>query len=94
VPDYLVWSILETVLCCLPGRAFGIAGIVYSSRANSKKAAGDFRGALEDAAMAKKLLIIGISIAAALVAIYIVIVVLGFAFGSSGDSGTTDDYNF
>lgn len=52
VPDYMVWSIVTTVisaLCCIVGLAFGIVAIVKSSQANSKKAAGDYYGALQDA---------------------------------------------
>ena len=42
-PDnYLVWSILATLCCCVPG---GIVAIVYSSQVNSKLAAGDHFGA-------------------------------------------------
>lgn len=50
VPNYLVQSILVTILCCLP---FGIAAIVYSAQANSKAAAGDHGGAMAAARSAK-----------------------------------------
>lgn len=52
VPDYMVWSIVVTVIslfCCVVGLAFGIVGIVKSSQANNKKAMGDYQGALQDA---------------------------------------------
>jgi len=52
VPDYMVWSIVVTVVsffCCLVGLAFGIVGIVKSSQANNKRAMGDYQGALQDA---------------------------------------------
>ncbi len=49
VPNYLVGSILATLFCCLPT---GIASIVFASRANSKAAAGDTHGALQDASKA------------------------------------------
>ena len=42
VPNYLVPSILVTVLCCLPP---GIVAIVYSSRVNEKLRSGDILGA-------------------------------------------------
>lgn len=51
VKSYLVWSILVTVLCCLP---LGIPAIVYSCQVNSKAAAGDLEGATKSAAQAKK----------------------------------------
>lgn len=42
VPNYLVLSILATLLCCLPT---GVVGIVYSSQVNTKLAQGDVAGA-------------------------------------------------
>ena len=42
VPDYLVFAILATVLCCLPA---GIPGIVYAAQVNGKLQAGDIAGA-------------------------------------------------
>lgn len=41
-PNYLVWAILTTILCCLP---FGIVSIVYAAQVNSKWTAGDYEGA-------------------------------------------------
>ncbi len=50
-PDnYLVWSILTTVLCCLP---LGIASIVFSTQVNSKWAMGDIQGAMDSSRKAK-----------------------------------------
>ncbi len=57
VPDYLVWAILETVLCCLP---CGIVGIVYAAKANNAKLSGDFQSALAAANTAKIWLIVGL----------------------------------
>jgi hypothetical protein len=42
VPNYLVFSILATVLCCLPA---GIVAIVYAAQVNGKLQAGDIAGA-------------------------------------------------
>jgi hypothetical protein len=42
VPNYLVFAILTTVLCCLPA---GIPAIVYASQVNGKLMAGDYAGA-------------------------------------------------
>jgi len=59
VPDYLVWSIIVTVMSffcyCLAmvPLGLGIVGIVKSAEANSKKAAGDYYGALQSANSAK-----------------------------------------
>jgi uncharacterized membrane protein YvbJ len=42
IPNYLVWAIVATVLCCLP---FGIPAIIYAAQANSRAALGDLAGA-------------------------------------------------
>jgi hypothetical protein len=42
VPNYLVFAILATVLCCLPA---GIPAIVYAAQVNGKLQAGDIVGA-------------------------------------------------
>ncbi len=41
--NWLVESILCTILCCQP---FGIAGIVFASQVNSKYDTGDYEGSL------------------------------------------------
>jgi hypothetical protein len=48
--NYLVFSILVTLCCCLP---LGVPAIVFSSQVNSKMAAGDYAGAQDSAAKAK-----------------------------------------
>jgi hypothetical protein len=40
--NYLVYSILVTLLCCLP---LGIVAIIYSTQVDSKYAKGDYAGA-------------------------------------------------
>jgi hypothetical protein len=42
VPNYLVFAILVTILCCLPA---GIPAIVYAAQVNGKLQAGDIAGA-------------------------------------------------
>jgi Interferon-induced transmembrane protein/zinc-ribbon domain len=42
VPNYLVFAIVATVLCCLPA---GIPAIVYAAQVNGKLQAGDIAGA-------------------------------------------------
>ena len=42
VPNYLVFAILATVLCCLPA---GIPAIVYAAQVNGKLQAGNLAGA-------------------------------------------------
>ncbi|MBF0457280.1 MAG: CD225/dispanin family protein [Nitrospirae bacterium] len=50
IPDYLVWSILTTLFCCLP---VGIVAIVYSARVGTKITAGDIAGARDSSKKAK-----------------------------------------
>jgi hypothetical protein len=50
VPNYLVWSILATLCCCIPG---GIAAIVYSTQVDTKLALGDYAGAVSASDNAK-----------------------------------------
>jgi nitric oxide reductase large subunit len=57
IPNYLVWSILVTILCFLPT---GIAAIVFSTQVDSKLAAGDRAGALESSNKAKTWIIVSV----------------------------------
>src|SRR5271154_3257852 len=50
VPNYLVFAILVTVLCCLPA---GIPAIVYAAQVNGKLQAGDIAGAQQASNNAK-----------------------------------------
>ena len=50
VQNYLVFAILATVLCCLPG---GIVAIVYAAQVNGKLQTGDIAGALAASKNAK-----------------------------------------
>ena len=50
VPNYLVFAILVTVLCCLPT---GVAAIVYAAQVNSKLQVGDIAGAQQASKNAK-----------------------------------------
>jgi hypothetical protein len=49
--NWLVESILVTILCCLP---FGIAGIVFATQVNTKWSAGDYTGAAQSSKEAAK----------------------------------------
>ncbi|MFT6279772.1 MAG: hypothetical protein ACJAU0_002607 [Flavobacteriales bacterium] len=69
--NWLVESILVTIFCCLP---FGIAGIVYAAKVESKFDAGDIDGAQNAANEAKKWTIISFVLG-------IISAVLGFLFG-------------
>jgi uncharacterized membrane protein YvbJ len=50
IPNYLVFAILSTVLCCLPT---GIVSIIYAAQVNTKIAARDFAGATQASSNAK-----------------------------------------
>ncbi|WP_374249458.1 CD225/dispanin family protein [Thermomonas sp.] len=50
VPNNLVWAILATLFCCLP---LGIVSIVYASKVDGLRAAGNVAGAWEASRKAK-----------------------------------------
>jgi hypothetical protein len=55
-PDnYLMWSILSTICCCLP---LGIPAIVNAAQVNGAWSRGDVAGAMRHSAQAKKFTII------------------------------------
>ena len=49
--NYLVWSILVLILCCVPA---GIVSLVYSTQVNSKWAQGDVVGAQNSSTRARQ----------------------------------------
>lgn len=69
-PNYLVWSILTTLLCCLP---FGVVSIVFSTQVGSKHAQGDYAGAEAASRKAKTW-----AIASAVSGIVLTIILVGF----------------
>lgn len=78
--SFLVWSILATVLCCLP---FGIASIVYESKVDGLWASGQYEQALEAAKKARNWFwwAFGLGLAWAIfVFIYYVILGMSFAY--------------
>lgn len=78
-PNYLVWAILTTVLCCLP---LGIASIVFAAQVNGKYAAGDYTGALESSRKAK-MFAIWSAVAGVVVIVLYVIAIVAIGVGSS-----------
>jgi Interferon-induced transmembrane protein len=77
-PNYLVWAILCTVLCCLP---LGIASIVFSTQVNSKWEMGDVAGAQGASGKAKTFAIWGAIVG---VIVDILSVVFAVALGGMG----------
>ena len=78
IPNHLVWAILATLFCCLPG---GIVSIVYAAQVNSKIAAGDLAGARDSSDKAKKWAMWS---AIAFVIVAVLYVVLVMAMGGLG----------
>ena len=77
-PDsYLVWSILATVLCCLP---LGIVAIVKSTQVDKLYEQGDYQGAQKASDDAKKFCIFSAVSAAVIFVIYFIIGLLPFLF--------------
>lgn len=56
IPDYMVWSIVELLCCCLP---FGVVALIFSIQANSAKGVGNYAEAMQKANKAKQFVIWG-----------------------------------
>jgi hypothetical protein len=74
VPNYLVFAILSTVLCCLPA---GIPAIVYAAQVNGRLQAGDIAGAQAASNNAKMWCWISLGLGLAFGLIYGIAVVVG-----------------
>lgn len=74
-PDNLmVWSILATVLCCLP---LGIVAIVYSNKVDNLWYAKDYAGAAEAAKNAKTFCFISLGVGLVFSVIYMFVMLVG-----------------
>ena len=82
-PNYLVWAILSTVLCCLP---LGVASIVFSTQVNSKWAMGDVAGAQDASEKAKKFAMWGAIAGVVVVVLYVLFFIV--LAGSSTMTGS------
>jgi hypothetical protein len=80
VPNYLVFAILATVLCCLPA---GIPAIVYAAQVNGKLQAGDYAGAQQSSKNAKTWCFVSLGLGLAVVVIYGLLIMLGVLSGIS-----------
>ncbi|MDR2910885.1 MAG: CD225/dispanin family protein [Bacteroidales bacterium] len=81
-PNYLVWAIIATVLCCLP---FGIVSIVFAAQVNSKWAAGDFTGAQISSKNAKTWAWVSFGAGLLFAIAYLIIVfIIGIGFADIG----------
>jgi hypothetical protein len=79
-PNYLVWSILTTIFCCLP---LGIASIVFAAQVNGKYAGGDVAGAMESSRKAKQFAVWSAAAGVIVLVLYILLIVVLAAAGSS-----------
>jgi len=71
-PNYLVWAILSTVLCCLP---LGIVSIVKSAQVNGLWAQGRADEARAASVSAKKFAIIAAIVGAVILVAYVIVLV-------------------
>jgi len=58
-PNYLVWSIISTVCCCIPA---GIVSIVFAAKVDSQYNGGDYAGATDSSNKAKMWAIVAASV--------------------------------
>ncbi len=77
-PNYLVWAILTTILCCLP---FGIVSIVYAAQVNSKWQMGDFEGAKLSSKNAKLWAWVAFAVGIASFLLWFLLVIFGVVAG-------------
>lgn len=79
--NYLVWSILVTVLCCLP---FGIVAIIKSTQVESLWSQGHVDAARQSAESAKKWAIWGAIAPAAGVLLFLLVMAVLALVGAGG----------
>ena len=79
-PNYLVWSILTTILCCLPA---GIVSIVYAAQVDGKYSAGDYAGAADSSNKARTWAWVSFGVGLVGVIIYGVLMAVGMMTGIS-----------
>ena len=91
-PDnWLAWSILCTILCCLP---FGVVGIVYAAQVDSLWNQGRFTEAIKAAKKAKTFTLIGVISAAIFLLIYFLIWFFAAALGIGAATMATESYYY
>ncbi|WP_034221353.1 CD225/dispanin family protein [Arenimonas donghaensis] len=74
IPNHLVWAILVTLFCCLPG---GIVAIVYAAQVDGKAAAGDYAGAQQSSDNAKLWCWISLGVGLVAIVAWLGLVMLG-----------------
>lgn len=79
VPNYLVQSILVTILCCLP---LGIPAIIFAAQVNGKLQSGDIQGALSASKSARTFCWISFGLGLAAMVIWVAFMVMGVVLGN------------
>ena len=74
VPNYLIWSILSTLFCCLPA---GIVAIVYASQVDGKLRSGDYEGAVQSSNNAKTWTMVSAGLGLVVGIIYLIAAIAG-----------------
>jgi len=77
-PNYLIWAVLSTVLCCLP---FGIISIIYAAQVNSKWQAGDIQGATASSKQAKLWAWVAFGAGIAVALLWVILLAFGVVAG-------------
>lgn len=74
-PDnWLVWSILSTLFCCLP---FGVVAIVYSAQVDSQWYRGEHERAINSARKAKNFTIASVICSVVVWIVYFILLAIG-----------------
>lgn len=74
VPNYLIWSILSTLFCCLPA---GIVAIVYATQVDGKLRSGDYDGAVQASKNAKTWAFVSAGLGIVVFIIYFILLIVG-----------------
>ena len=91
-PDsWLAWSILCTIMCCLP---LGVVGIVYAAQVDSLWNQGRFAEAMKSAKKAKTFTLIGVISAAVFLLIYFLFWFFAVALGIGAASMAAEGYYY
>jgi uncharacterized membrane protein YjgN (DUF898 family) len=78
--NYLVESVLVTVLCCLP---LGIVAVIHAAKVEDLWRAGDHQGAMRASEEAKKWTKYGVITSAVLIGLYFAFLAIFFLFAST-----------
>ena len=73
IPNYLAFSIIVTILCCLP---LGIAAIIKSTQVDKFIATGNYQSAMESSKQAKLFCILSAVLGVIVSIIYVIVIVL------------------